>query len=445
MNDEPTHRVGYRSGVADRIQIGSESRMMSSANAGVGGESESNALARRPLRVIYVSAGYPAPPGHPGEASGIGGAELQAHRVAIRLGDQFAATIITSSWGERPQPYTLDGVQVMPIPMRRAGTVGSGIDALTIAARGWRLTPPDVVQGFQLNGVTFGAASLAHLRKVPLVVKLTGRGNFESVEGRVGRLKLEVLVRAASSIVAVSQAIVDDCLRHGIPERKIELIPNGVDTDFFKAPSSSERRSARQRFEFDDEDFVFCWVGRLARAKGFKLLADAWPDIVARHVRARLLIAGGGGSEDNVAQDLAHRHGNSVRWLGSLRDVRPVYASSDAHVLTSPAEGLSGVTLEASASGLVSIVPDNPENVEIGEGSDFLVPYRREAGHLAGAMIAVIQRRKELSGVGQRARGRVVESYSLPSVVDRWQRLYLSQAGYESQYASKPAPVPVTD
>jgi glycosyltransferase involved in cell wall biosynthesis len=216
---------------------------------------------RRPV-VTYVIAGYPPR---------IGGAEIQAHRVARLLVPDFEVRVLTGQVNGYPARETIDGVQVRRIPLRdrsapgeqptdEGGLTTALLDALVAAGYGLVGPRPSVIQGFQMNGLTFGAAALAEVRRVPLITTLTGNVVVERLTagGKLGRGKLALLGRASHAVVAVSRSVYRTAARAGIPEAKLRTVPNGVDTSYFCPPDGEARCHARAELGYEPDDFVFC-------------------------------------------------------------------------------------------------------------------------------------------------------------------------------------------
>ena len=95
-----------------------------------------------------------------------------------------------------------------------------------------------------------------------------------------------------SGIVAISDAIRQELISYGIPDRKIAHIPNGVDTDQFRPPATfAERETLRRQLGWPDETIVL-FVGAMTRRKRPHLLIEALGELKARGVRAHLVLAG---------------------------------------------------------------------------------------------------------------------------------------------------------
>ena len=151
-------------------------------------------------------------------------------------------------------------------------------------------------------------------------------------------VKRAFLRTAAGAIVpgAASAAYVRSL---GVPEDRIHLAPNAVDTSIFDVEPQPH------------DGCVFLYVGRLDPEKNVDVLLAAFED-----VPGELLVAGAG-SEEQRLRSLA---GDRVRFLGSLdRDQLPdVYAAADVLVLPSRSEPWGMVLNEAATAGLALVATD---------------------------------------------------------------------------------------
>lgn len=92
-------------------------------------------------------------------------------------------------------------------------------------------------------------------------------------------------------IIAVSEACRRGLLSIGIPERKIALVPNGVDIEKWKP--DLDGRSFRGTFGIDEVVPLVGAISVLREEKGIEDLLRAWTEVVKEHPQARLAIVGG--------------------------------------------------------------------------------------------------------------------------------------------------------
>ena len=157
----------------------------------------------------------------------------------------------------------------------------------------------------------------------------------------------------SKKIIAVSSAVKDSLIDHGIKEEKIIVINNGINLSKYK----SERDfSYRQKLGIPENAFVFTTVGRLITQKGLDVLIKAFSRGLPE---ALLLIVGEGPKEAELKKlsESLHMSGK-IFFLGSRRDVPKILEASNCFILASRWEGLGIVVLEAMASRLPIIISD---------------------------------------------------------------------------------------
>ncbi|MBT6948939.1 MAG: glycosyltransferase [Gammaproteobacteria bacterium] len=178
---------------------------------------------------------------------------------------------------------------------------------------------------------------------------------------KVSRLEKQFVkhtYKNASDVVAVSTA-------HGLAlseylnGRSCKIIPNAVDTDFFKIKSGGRNRNS----------FGFLAIGNLNSNKGFEILIRAFSKVVlAEETEARLEIGGAGPLRESL-EFLARSLNISDRvcFLGrrSKREVREAIGKANTLVLSSYHETFGIVLVEALSSGVPVIATrcGGPEDV----------------------------------------------------------------------------------
>ncbi|MGH2855647.1 MAG: glycosyltransferase family 4 protein [Solirubrobacteraceae bacterium] len=170
--------------------------------------------------------------------------------------------------------------------------------------------------------------------------------------GLLARVCERVCFRAnrPAAFVCVSEGVAGELREHypAVAERVV-AIHNGVDTQAF-APGARERdaHALRARLGLAQERLVLAFVGGDWGHKGLRAVIEA----LARAPEWDLVVAGRGyvPPYQELADSLGV--GESVHWLGVVRDIPVVYELADAFVLASGYETFSLVTFEAAASGL---------------------------------------------------------------------------------------------
>jgi phosphatidylinositol alpha-mannosyltransferase len=194
-----------------------------------------------------------------------------------------------------------------------------------------------------------------------------------------------------AAVIAVSQPVVEAHARYF--KAAWEIIPNGVDTNFFR-PNGSAGRVGHE----------LLFLGRLDPRNGLDTLLGAMPAILARFPDAHLTIAGDGPLRP-LYQRMAAPNGRQVTFVGRVNGDRPKhYASSDLYLCPTTKASFGITLLEAMACGTPMAVSDITGFRELVAGGieAVLVP-KNDSGAWAEAVIALLadsSRRQLMSSAG---------------------------------------------
>jgi hypothetical protein len=197
------------------------------------------------------------------------------------------------------------------------------------------------------------------------------------------------LYRHASRVVAVSNGIRDRLIGRGVPEEKIGVVPNGVDSRRISTEAGGidlpESLNLRDRF-------VLGYVGTHGMAQGLEVVLDAAHAL--RDTNAFFLFVGDGARREAIVARARKLQLRNVQFVGLVpREVAAAYLRACDAVLiplkrTSQIEiTLPGKIFEAAAMGKPIIVSAEGASAELvrryGAG---LVAPPEDAGALADAI-----------------------------------------------------------
>ncbi len=181
-----------------------------------------------------------------------------------------------------------------------------------------------------------------------------------------------VASRLCVAIIVGNRVLRDLLIGAGIPERKIHLIPGGIEA-LIRPPS---RADAREHLGIAIDAFVIGCVARLHKDKGIDVLIDAVA-CVPDPRRAICLVIAGDGAERAALEAAANELlSGRARFLGFVEDLAAVYAAADIFALASRREGTPLVLKEAARFALPSVATDvggTRDAITDGE-TGFLVP-----------------------------------------------------------------------
>ena len=182
-------------------------------------------------------------------------------------------------------------------------------------------------------------------------------------------------VRRADHVIALSRFGAAELLSwFKIDERRISVVPNGVDPHWFEPVEPQAVEAALAHHGLRQGYYLF--VGTLQPRKNIERLLDAWQGLPPRLRRARQLVivgAPGWRCEALVARLLAaRRDGGQVAWLDRVTDgatLRALYAGAGVFVFASLYEGFGLPVLEAFAAGIPVIASNSGALAEVSAGA----------------------------------------------------------------------------
>ena len=228
-------------------------------------------------------------------------------------------------------------------------------------------------------------------------------------------------------LVAPSRSILDDLARRGrVPEKRLRLIPNGVDTARFAPPSPDARALGRARLGLAPDQFALGCVARMVPVKRHRDLIEALARLSGSRPGLRLVLIGDGPLEQALRAE-AQRVGVGplVHFLGRRQDVDTLLPLLDAFVLCSATEGMSNALLEAMAAGLpvvATAVGGNTEVVLDGQSGLLAPPAAPE--RLAAAIDRLVADPSASHAMGCRGRAHVERKFSDVAMIAAWRELY---------------------
>ncbi|KXB07348.1 hypothetical protein AKJ54_00360 [candidate division MSBL1 archaeon SCGC-AAA382K21] len=192
------------------------------------------------------------------------------------------------------------------------------------------------------------------------------------------------------------------------PEKDIDVISNGVDTEKFTP-----------NYEINEKIRIIC-VSRLVERKGIDYLIKAIKDL-----RVDLEIVGKGKQEEDL-KNLVNNLGldDKVKFIGRVphEKIPEYYRNSDIFALPSFYEGMSNSVLEALASGLPLVLTDTGGSSRLVDNNGKIVP-KRNIEKLKEAIKDLMSNKERLWKMGRRSR-EISLKMSWKDVAERYLKTY---------------------
>ena len=263
---------------------------------------------------------------------------------------------------------------------------------------------------------------------VPLAIGLHGSDVFLAEKVRPAAAWA---LRRSRLLTGCSPELVDRVRALGFPEERSRVIPYGVDVNAF-SPNPPRGRIWREKLGIPETAPLVLSVGRMATKKGFHILKQALPELLASNPQAHVFLAGGGDLLPRF-QEEALRFPGRLHLPGPvLRDTLPdLYRAADVFVLPAVhdsrgnVDGLPNVILEAMASGLpvvASGISGIPLAVADGE-TGLLVP-EKDPQALSAALQRLLSAPDLAREMGERGRRKAETALTWDAVAARYREGY---------------------
>lgn len=211
--------------------------------------------------------------------------------------------------------------------------------------------------------------------------------------------------------------------RGAVKSHRMVAVYNGIDVEKFRF-SSAERLKIRNELDLTENTALLLAVGRLCKQKDYPSLLEAM-SLMSAGCHWRLVIVGVGPEGESLVR-LAKQLGvaHQVTWLGVRHDVSALMSACDVFVLPSAWEGFGLVVAEAMACERPVVATDCGGVREVLGECGSLVPTRDPEALATAILKMTASRGSRKKALGQAARQRVVERYSIGAMADRYLAIY---------------------
>lgn len=222
----------------------------------------------------------------------------------------------------------------------------------------------------------------------------------------------------------------------GADPESIRTVYNGVDPAAFP-PAGPE-----------PETLTLSWAGRVDPIKDLETLIRAFALVRERLPDTRLRLFGGtprGGEAyrercEALAAELGH--GDAVTFEGRVDDIKDAYAAGNVVMLSSISEGFPFTLIEAMSCGRATVSTD-VGGVREAVGDTGLVVPPRDPGAMAAAALELLDDPVRRRAMGEAARLRVIEQFTLRQTIDTFRAIYHELAAGKAELPARvvlPAP-----
>ncbi|MFA9218279.1 MAG: glycosyltransferase family 4 protein [Sphingomonadaceae bacterium] len=200
----------------------------------------------------------------------------------------------------------------------------------------------------------------------------------------------------ADHVIAHTQFAITELVQcFGVDERRISVVPAGVDAAWLERPDDAAIAATLAAYGLKAGYFLF--VGTLQPRKNCERLLAAYLALppVVRAARQLVIVGMAGARSESVVQQLkaARQRGENVLWLDQLTSgaqLRQLYAAAGVFVFPSLYEGFGIPVVEAFASNLPVVASNTTSLPEVTQGAALEVDPL-SVPEISAAMLALVR------------------------------------------------------
>jgi glycosyltransferase involved in cell wall biosynthesis len=360
-----------------------------------------------------------------------GGAEMMLYQMLTKTDrERFSPVVISlidrGTLGDR--------IEALDIPVYTIGMEPGKLPTPNII---WKLVStvgkiqPDLIQGWMPHGnLAAQLAGIFYSRKIPVLWDIQSSLYSLALEKKLTAIVLKIgayLSRLTFKIVYVSKVAQAQHEALGFASDKSCFIPNGIDINLF-VPSREAKLKFRQELGLPETSFLIGLICRYHPQKDHPNFIKAAALLLKNKPDIHFIMVGNKVDSHNQAlRQLIQELGiaNQIHLLGERKDISYITAALDIACSASAfGEASPLIVAESMSAGIPCVVTDVGDSGWMVADTGRVVPPK-DPEALANAWQELIDLdADDRAALGNLARSRVIECFSLDSVVAQYERLY---------------------
>lgn len=358
------------------------------------------------------------------------GAQMMLLKIVPELSQHGFTPVVISlaAFGPLSKEFSRLGVSTHHIGVRPGRISFRALARLVSILKAER---PDLIQGWMYHGNLAAQVAACFIRGCPPLAWSIRQANTDLTrEKGLTAMTIRMGAKFSARPVAIIYNSVVSAEEHG---RKLKysrqrevVIPNGFDTVEF-APSSSVWTRIRAELEVPEDAVLVGLVARFHPLKDHATFVEAIARVRSRHPEVRGVLVGEGTDLANASLEvLRARTGTreSIQCLGERTNVPELTAALDIACNSSISEGFPNAVGEAMACGVPCVVTNVGDSGRLVGDTGRVVPAASPESLAAALSELVEMGPKGRRILGDRARRRIVEMFSLDAAVKRYVQTY---------------------
>ncbi len=242
-----------------------------------------------------------------------------------------------------------------------------------------------------------------------VTAKMTKKG---SLLWKIGRKIENYTYKNADKIIVISEDFKRNIMEKGVPEEKIVIIPNWVDSEQVH-PIDRKDNVLFSRYNLDPDKFYICYSGNIGHSQNMRMLLDVAKGLANELPDVRFVLFGEGAACEELSKAIAEEKIENVLMFPfqPYEDIAHVFSFGDVGLIISkPGIGNSSVPsktwgiMAAARPVLASFDDGSALSNLIGEVGCGVTAKAGDAEQFKAAVVALYNDRENNAAVGMRGR-----------------------------------------
>jgi len=240
------------------------------------------------------------------------------------------------------------------------------------------------------------------------------------------KIQIFLMKRYCKPIITVSEDTRNRLINNGILSRDIEVLHNGIDEQNWRRNNGMP--ALKQEFNVPSDGYIVGTVARITYDKDLPTFYET-ARLVSKQIKHVIFVIVGDGFGDELARARSEviKLGldDIVKFTGHRNDLKNVYTSFDAFLLTSHTEGLPNTVLEAMAMHVPVIATSvgGVSELVIHEKTGYL-SCRGDSKNLAKQIVSLLKNEEMRKQFADSSGERIENYFSFDRRVKKMERYY---------------------
>lgn len=281
-------------------------------------------------------------------------------------------------------------------------------ESIVLLKRYLKKIKPDMVHFcLGISPLDFVIPSVCHDFKIPLVgiwhADYNSGPDVYSIFSKSIFIPYIPICRQLDSLVLLSSKMKEFVLRHGLDEKRVTVIPNGVDTKIY-APGISKFRKTHHI------GYGIIFLGRLTMVKNPEMLIESFLKLDLPP-QTKLVLVGTGEQEEYLRNEYQDPR---IVFTGLINDEKTkvdILRSAEIFVLPSSFEGMSLALLEAMSTGLACVATGVGSHEELLKGAGICISPTKIRQELPFALKILYENPILQKSLSKKARLKILKNF----------------------------------